>query len=186
MATEDSRDGDKVKLSVEIQDLIELVSKSSNKLSLSQHGDRSTTEAEELKKAWFKHLLVSLEKLHDLVENVRRTDLPEIKKDFKEELNKLEVDLKKELAKIEGEFRKAAEKLEEEHKKDIAKLETRVEKIDLSIKENEVALTKYKTDIIGPMSTKLTELAAKMALIGVLAGGIASIIYIIIKELLEH
>jgi len=166
MTTEDSRDGDKVKLSVEIQDLIEIVSKSGNRLSLSHSDDRrSSIEAEELKKAWFNHLLISLEKLHNAIEDVRRTDIPELRKELKEELAKIEKDLKEDIAKAESSFKAEVGRLEK-----------------LIIK-NETNITEVSKTLI-PLNDKVTELRTKMALIGVLAGSIGSLIFLIIKTLL--
>jgi len=166
MTIEDQVDKDKISLSVGIQDLVEIVSKSGNRLSLSQsEGRNSSIEAEELKKAWFNHLLISLEKLHNSVEDVRRKDIPDLKKELKEELAKIEKDLKEDIAKAESSFKAEVDRLEK-----------------LIIK-NETNITEVSKTLI-PLNDKVTELRTKMALIGVLAGSIGSLIFLIIKTLL--
>ena len=185
MEIEDQVDKTKVTLSVEIKDLIDIVSKSRNNLSLSSPDSHTSLEAEELKKAWFRHLLVSLEKLHDIVETIRREDLPELKKELKKELNELERELKEDLTKIEKAFKEELDKIEKEYKSEIEKNIKAIEKVDDKLTKSNEALEKYKTDVINPLNDKVTVLITKMAIIGFLAGGIGSIIFIIIKELLE-
>lgn len=175
MADEDKVDKNKAVLSVEIKDLIDMVSRSKNSLSLgSIENHPFLVEAEELKKAWFRHLLVSLEKLNDIVEDIRRSDLPEVKKELKEELNKIERDLKEDLAKIETSF-----------KTELTKIEKVAEKFDDKLVKANEAFDKYKTDIINPLNDKVTVVVTKMSLIGMLAGAVGSIIFLIIKELFK-
>lgn len=167
MTIEDQEDKNKINLSVEIKDLVEIVSKSSNRLSLSQSSDgrHSSIEAEELKKAWFNHLLISLEKLHNSVEDVRRTDIPNLKREFKEALNKNEDDLKEDITKAE------------------VYSKTEIDRLEKAIVKNEASIVDISKTIT-PLSEKVTELRAKMALIGVLAGSIGSLIFLIIKAML--
>lgn len=84
----------KITLDIELQDLLDIVSKSGRQPAL---GDSSThiMEGEDLKKAWFKHLLISLEKLNDLVETIRRSDLVGIRNEFKEEIKDLKAKIDK-------------------------------------------------------------------------------------------
>lgn len=174
MEIEDQVDKNKVTLSVEIKDLIDIVSKSRNSLSLESLGSHASLEAEELKKAWFRHLLVSLEKLYDIVESIRREDLPESKKELREEVSKIERDLKEDLAKIETNF-----------KTELTKIEKVAEKFDDKLVKANEAFDKYKTDIINPLNDKVTVMVTKMSLIGMLAGAVGSIIFLIIKELFK-
>jgi Rad3-related DNA helicase len=186
MENEDQVDKNKVMLSREIKDLIDMVSRSKNSLSLVSMGDNSSlSEAEELKKAWFRHLLVSLEKLNDTIENIRREDLPETKKELKLDLNKLEHDLKIELTKTETAFKAEITKIENKHKEEMDKVVKAAEKADERFIKSNETLDKYKSEVIVPLNEKVTVIVTKMSLIGMLAGAVGSIIFLIIKELLK-
>ena len=81
----------KITLDMELKDLLDLVSKADPgpppiSDSLSDH----SFEGEDIKKAWFKHLLISLEKLNDLIEVVRRVDIVNLRNEFKAEMSELE------------------------------------------------------------------------------------------------
>lgn len=171
MTIEDREDKNKVNLSVGIQDLVEIVSKSGNRLSLSQASSTgySSIEAEELKKAWFNHLLISLEKLHKAIEDVRRTDIPDLKKELNKALEKVETELK-------GSINKEVEGLK-------GNINKEVERLDKAVVKNETSVADVLKTIT-PLNEKVTELRTKMALIGVLAGTIGSLIFLIIKVLL--
>jgi len=185
MEIESRDDKNKLTLSVEIKDLIDIVSKSKDNLSLLSPDTHTFLEAEELKKAWFRHLLVSLEKLHEIVESIRREALPEVSKEVKKELNQLEHELKENITKVEKAFKDALDKLEDTHKSDIDKNIRAIEKIEDKLTKSNEALDKYKVEVIGPLNDKVTVIATKMATIGLLAGGVGSVIFLIIKELLE-
>lgn len=47
-------------------------------------------ETEQLKKEWYQYALASIEKMHKMIEDVRRIDLENAKQDLKERINKLE------------------------------------------------------------------------------------------------
>jgi hypothetical protein len=101
-------DNNKVTLDIELKDLLDIVSKSSGRShTISEQASDHMIEGEDLRKAWFKHLLISMEKLNDLVENIRRHDLSELKQEFKSDLKALE----NKIAGVEKEFK--------DHKKDV-------------------------------------------------------------------
>jgi len=94
MAERERAKAGKITLDIELQDLLDIVSKSGRQPAL---GDSSShiIEGEDLKKAWFKHLLISLEKINDLVETIRRNDLVNIRNEFKEEIKELRLKIDK-------------------------------------------------------------------------------------------
>lgn len=154
------KEEDKVMLSLlEVQTLIDTMSKSnSNKLSLTS-GEYGT-EVDDLKKEWFRHLLVSLEKLDNAITDVRKSDIPELKKELKDEFIKIEKAYRLEFDRLEKSVAKAEEKLSLANEK----LET------------------YKTNTISPMNEKVIELKVKMSMIGFISGAVASLVVLIIKE----
>ncbi len=103
-----------VTLDIELQDLLDVVSKSGSKPPLSNETSAHSMEGEDLKKAWFKHVLISMEKLNDQVESIRRVDLIDIQDEFKESIN----DVKETIKKIEQKIDKAEDELKA-YKKDI-------------------------------------------------------------------
>lgn len=94
MVEEDRRATGKVTLDIELKDLINIVSKSDS-TPLRDVNLSHSVEGEELKKAWFKHMLLSMEKLNDLIETVRRVDIANLKMEFKEEIKLVDKRLEK-------------------------------------------------------------------------------------------
>lgn len=85
----DNQSDIKNKISIaELQDLINSVAKS-KEAPLAQHNQHNV-DGEELKKAWFNYVLLSIEKLHDALEKVRREDLVELKKEIRIEIQRVE------------------------------------------------------------------------------------------------
>jgi hypothetical protein len=92
MTDQESKKTGKVTLDIELGDLINMVSKSSSSpiSSLRDESFSHSVESEDLKKAWFKHMLLSMEKLNDLIETVRRVDISNLKNDIKEEIKSID------------------------------------------------------------------------------------------------
>jgi hypothetical protein len=84
-----------VTLDIELQDLLDIVSKSGSKALLSNETTAHIMEGEDLKKAWFKHVLINIEKLADLIETVRRVDMGNLRTELKNEIDNLEKKLEK-------------------------------------------------------------------------------------------
>lgn len=95
MTTPDSNKMGKISLDIELQDLLDIVSKSGGSNKLNESSFSHMIEGEDLRKAWFKHMLISIEKLHDLVENVRRVEIGGLRIEFKEELKDLQAKIEK-------------------------------------------------------------------------------------------
>lgn len=90
MSDIDDRRSRKVTLDMEIEDLVEMVSKRKGALISEAPPSQHSIEGEELRKAWFKHMLLSMEKLSDQILDIRKTDLAQLKADLKEDLRTLD------------------------------------------------------------------------------------------------
>lgn len=107
MTENDRKTTNKITLDIELKDLINIVSKGESTPTLRDISFSHSIEGEELKKAWFKHMLLSMEKLNDLIETVRRVDIVSLKNEIKEDLKS-----------IEKKFEKADDELKQ-YKKDM-------------------------------------------------------------------
>lgn len=90
MSDIDDRRSRKVTLDMEIEDLVEMVSKRKGAFISEIPPSQHSIEGEELRKAWFKHMLLSMEKLSDQIQDIRKTDLAQLKSDFKEDFKNLD------------------------------------------------------------------------------------------------
>lgn len=154
----------KVTLDIEYQDLLKIVSKVDNRGPISETLSEHDIEGEDLKKAWFKHMLLSMEKLNDLVESLRRVDLSNLKQELKEEINKVA---------------KGLSKTEELLRKEIIRIDKKAEKAEDELKE-------YKKDVIDPINNKVITIGVKLGMWGVVGGcigtGIVGLIFFIFRE----
>lgn len=107
MTENDRKTTNKITLDIELKDLINIVSKGESTPTLRDMSFSHSIDGEELKKAWFKHMLLSMEKLNDLIETVRRVDIVSLKNEIKEDLKS-----------IEKKFEKADDELKQ-YKKDM-------------------------------------------------------------------
>lgn len=83
----------KVTLDMELSDFLGLVSKmggASGEAPISDISQKHAMEAEDIRKAWFKHVLLNMEKLADAIENLRSRDLDNLKKDLERDINRIE------------------------------------------------------------------------------------------------
>ena len=108
---------DEITLKMKIEDILEVVSKS-GKSSMISDSQAHFAEGEDLKKAWFRHMLSSMEKLNDLVETVRSVDITNLKTDLREEIRKVE---------------KRIEQLEQHIKENRTELLSKVDKVDTEL-----------------------------------------------------
>ena len=86
MAGKDENKKGKVTLDIELKDLVDMVSRS--KAPPVSGATQHSVEGEELKKAWFKHVLISMEKLSDAVQDIRNNDLKELRSELRAEFSK--------------------------------------------------------------------------------------------------
>jgi hypothetical protein len=113
MMTERSdKNAGKVTLDIELKDLVDMVSRAKTPPvtgAPSQHA----VEGEELRKAWFNHMLISMEKLGDNVQDIRMKDMVSLRREMKSEL-------KAEIKRVEDRVTKDEDALNE-YKKDTVK-----------------------------------------------------------------
>lgn len=102
MSTE--RKTGKVTLDIELKDLIDVVSQMGGGASnapISDISQRHAVEAEDLRKAWFKHTLINIEGLSAAIEKLRSQDIPSLKKELENDIEKLETRISKDEEKLE-------------------------------------------------------------------------------------
>lgn len=85
----------KITLDVDIQDVLDIVSKTGNQYSQYESPFSHVLEGEDLRKAWFKHMLISMEKLSDAIETVRHVDLVSLRSELKAEIKELKAEITK-------------------------------------------------------------------------------------------
>ena len=84
MTTQNKKSG---QITLDLQDLLDVVSKAKDSpISTTDRG----MEAEDLKRAWFNHVLLSMEKLSAAIEDVRRVDIVGLRNELKTEIEKVE------------------------------------------------------------------------------------------------
>ncbi len=160
----DKSKGNKITLDIELQDLLNVVSRGSSAGPIGEPMSAHDVEGEALKKAWFRHMLLSMEKISDTVEDIRRVDLHNLRTEFKEEL--LRVDAK-------------AEKIE-------TNIKTELNRIDNKAEKSEDELKLYKKEIIDPVINKVITIWVKLGMLSLIAGcvggGIIGLIFVVLKD----
>jgi oligoendopeptidase F len=175
----------KVTLDVEIKDLLNIVSKSNAKPVLSESLAHAI-ESEDLKKAWFRHTLQSLEKLNDLIETVRRVDIANLKSDMKEEIKR--VDSK--VDKVEGNIKETNAGISD--RITILENDLRMYKDDVSnmFISKDKELQEYKDNIkenaIEPIKTKVLSLTIKLGIWATIGGFVGSSLLAFILYMLRQ
>jgi DNA anti-recombination protein RmuC len=182
---------DEITLKMKIEDILEVVSKSS-KSSMISDSQTHFAEGEDLKKAWFRHMLFSMEKLNDLVETVRSVDITNLKTDLKEEIRKVELRIEKleqqikenrtELfSKIDKVDTELTTKLDKSHQELLKKIEEvhrdlQAYKITVENKFNtaEKELKEYKKEVVDPLKTRLLTVSVKLGVWATVAGLVGS------------
>lgn len=164
MSIQDNIKTNKVTLDIELQDLLNVVSKKNAIGPINDVLSEHDLESETLKKAWYKHVLLSVEKLNDIIESVRRVDIANVRSEFKEEITRVVL---------------LINKLESDIKSDIKDIRDKATK-------SEDELKSYKKDVIDPMNTKVITMVVKLGMIsligGCVGGGIIGLIFFIMKE----
>lgn len=174
----DQNERGKLSFDIELKDILQVVSQAGRQNFIGPDS-REEIEAEEIRKAWFKHMLLSIEKLHDSIEDLRRVEIASLKLDFQRYLDKLE----QRVERVENQVKSELDKLEKEIKNDI-------DKIAVNLKEHKADYKEDKRDVIGPMKISLTQLQVKMGFIGILSGMIGSgimtfVLYLINEYLIK-
>ena len=89
MKADDKTTSGKITLDIELQDLLNIVAKSGSP-PISELSSSHMIDGEDLRKAWFKHVVLNIERHEDLIEHIRRVDLVNIRAEMKEELKRIE------------------------------------------------------------------------------------------------
>lgn len=178
----------KVSLDIEIKDLLNVVSKSGSRPILSEPSSH-LIEGEDLKKAWFKHMLSSMEKLNDLIEKVRREDIATLKNDMKEATNKVELKVDKlevETKTIRLELIGQIEKVEKNLTSKIQKMEAAFDAKEKSDRAELEAYKKEVRDVIDPIKNRVLTITVKLGVWATVAGfagsGLMALVVYIVKE----
>lgn len=180
-----------VTLSMKIEDILDAVTKPGSR-PFTEDTSPHLAEGEDLKKAWFRHMLSSMEKLNDLVETVRRVDIVNLKVDLKEELRKAEAridkleqqvrDNRKEItnkvdkldadtsAKIDRYYRELLEKISETSRD----LQAYKLTVDSKFNSTEKDIEQYKKDVIEPIKVRLLTISVKLGVYAAIAGFVGS------------
>lgn len=157
MADKDKLKTGKVTLDIELQDLLDVVSRKGGVGPINEPLSEHDVEGEALKKAWYKHMLLSMEKLNDVVESIRRIDMVNLRNELKDDL--LRIDIK--IEKANDEFKIYKEKVNDESKA-------------------------YKKDIIDPLNNKVITMWVKLGMLSLIAGcvggGIIGLIFFVLRE----
>lgn len=151
------------KVTLDIDDLVDMVSKRKGSPISEAPPSRHSIEGEELKKAWFNHMLISMEKISDQIQDIRKTDLAGLKAEFKEELRNLE----EKINKIQDNINVKIDKTQSDFNIKIASGQE-----DLKSHKKDVAL--YNKEVVAPINLKLATLVAKLGVWSVIAGFIGS------------
>lgn len=88
ISIDDSKKG-KITLDIALQDLLDAVSKSGTASTISDSYSH-VIEGEELKKAWFEHMLLSMEKLSTSVEAVKSVDMLNLRTELKQDIRRVD------------------------------------------------------------------------------------------------
>lgn len=112
MSDRDNKNKGKVTLDIELQDLVDMVSRAKTQ-PISGAPSQHAVEGEQIRKAWFNHMLVSMEKLGDTVQDIRTKDIVHLRQEVKSEL-------KAEIKRVEDRVVKDEDALET-YKKDTVK-----------------------------------------------------------------
>ena len=149
-------------LDLELQDLLDIVSKAGGRHSISEPLSEHVVEGEALKKAWYKHVLLTLEKMDAYLDTTRNVELPQLRSELKDDLHELRRELKSAIEKLE----RRLEKHEDEFK----------------------LYQKELKDTIDPISKSVTILIVKLGLFatlfGFLGSGIMALIVYLMRDLI--
>lgn len=153
----------KLYFDINFEDIVKMVSQAGQSNFIGS-GTKEDEASEAIKKAWFEHMLLSIEKLQDAIEDLRRIELHNLKKDIEKTLDKIEIRLNK---------------LESD-------LKTEILKVEKSLKEHEKEYKDDKKTVIDPMRTNLTRLSVKMGFYGAIGGILSSALVTLILYALNE
>lgn len=137
-------------------------------------------ESSEIRKMWYQHVLATVEKLEEHINNVS-DELRGFKDKLLEEVGQLKETIQRDMAECRKGESKSLDKLEEKISKKIASIERRLEKLeDLEkedIKDLKNTIDDLKKEEIEPLKKSITATRLKLASI---SAGVAVVIWIIL------
>lgn len=192
--TPEKKLAEEITLKMKIEDILEVVSKSGNRSMISDTQTHSA-ESEDLKKAWFRHMFSSMEKLNDLIENVRSVDITNLKIELREEIKKVEIRIEK----LEGQIKEnrnellskvdkvdatLTDKIDRSHIELLKKIEeiygdlqTYKTTIESKFNNAEKELKEYKKEVVDPIKVKLLTISIKLGVWATVAGLVGSSLF---------
>ena len=194
---------EEVTLKMKLEDVLGVVSRS-NSRSIITDSSVYDGESEYLKKAWFRHVLSSIEKLNDLVETVRSVDISNLKGDLKDEIRKVESRLDRLeqavrdnrnelLSKIDKIDSDLAKKLEYSHRELLKKVEELNRDVqayklvvDSKFNEAEKELQAYRKEVVDPLRLKILTISVKIGMLATIAGMAGSLLFAILGYVAQH
>jgi DNA anti-recombination protein RmuC len=189
---EDPKIPDEVTLKMKLEDVLDVVAKSGNRPITTRSSAVHDADGEDLKKAWFRHVLSSVEKLNTLVENVRSVDISNLKADLKDDIRKVEArldrlerqlrDTRQELlARIDKVDAELTKKIEAAHQELLNKIEevnrdlqAYKTTVDNKFIAAEKELSTYKKEVVDPMRMKILTISVKLGVWATVAGLVGS------------
>jgi len=185
---------EEVTLTMRMEDVIGLVSKSGN-TSMISGNSLHDDEAEDLKKAWFRHMLSSMEKLNGLIETVRSVEMSNLRNDLKDEIRKVESRLDKIEQQARDNRQELIQKAEKIDANLRAKIDTayrdllkRIDEVDKDLQNYKLAVDKkfsdaekdlndYKKTVVDPLRMKLLSISIKLGVWAAIAGAAGSVLF---------
>lgn len=183
---------EEVTLTMKLEDVLGAVSKKAGVSAIAEHDDGG-----ELRKAWFRHVLSSVEKLNDLIETVRSVDISNLKVDLKDEIRKVEYRLERleqvvrdnrqevlskidkvdtELTrKVENSYQELLKKIEDVNR-DLQSYKTVV---DSKFNQAQKEFLTYKKEVVDPLRMKILTISVKLGVWATLAGIVGSTLFTI-------
>jgi len=191
---EDNTPKDEVTLRMKLDDILGVVTKSGRGRVLSNNA-YDDVDSEDIKKAWFRHMLKSMERLSNLVESVRSVDISSLKSDLKDEIRRVEkrleglgqqvIDNRKELlantSKIDTDL---TAKLDRSHQDLLKRIEDLARDlnsyklvVDSKFNTFDKELDSYKRAVVDPLSMKVMAISVRLGIWGTIAGLVGGAVF---------
>ena len=153
------------------------MSEKNNNTFMGALAEEHIRESEQLKRAWFDHVLSSLEKLGENVDRLS-SELHASKDNLYKEIIKTKENIRKELNDYRNNTSVDLEKVEKRIEKILDELNIKIKDLSVQAVKDELKrdIEKLKEDKIGPLSDSILALKVKIAVWGITAGIIGNII----------
>jgi hypothetical protein len=193
---EASNVSEEVTLKMKLEDVLGAVSKT-NGGPVTTGSSIQDAEGVELRKAWFRHVLSSVEKLNYLVETIRSVDLSNLKVDLKDEIRKVEYRLERleqlvrdnrqevlsNIDKVDTELTRKVENSYQELLKRIEDVNRDLQSyktiVDSKFNQAQKEFLAYKKEVVDPLRMKILTISVKLGVWATLAGVVGSTLFTI-------